>query len=193
MYDGTVVEAMLPIDLPPISFRTQLMWISFPQSIIDHVITEIPDETQITPDSDSDFEHLGMREYTLAGGWHGAEHAMIKMSPLELRLDNDDMGGLSQLDHQSFNHQCGSSMMLLRVELGSHTACMITSTLLHSVPTTGLHSVVADGLKGVLPASRVVSAGIKTTLHRNAASSLLNAALDQTSKRSRVPERLLNF
>jgi len=69
MYDGTVVEAMLPIDLPPISFRTQLMWISFPQSIIDHVITEIPDETQITPDSDSDFEHLGMREYTLAGGY----------------------------------------------------------------------------------------------------------------------------
>ena len=39
------------------------------------------------------------RMWTFAGGLHGGEHSMIKMAPLELRLDNSDMGGLSTPQH----------------------------------------------------------------------------------------------
>ncbi|MCF2237627.1 MULTISPECIES: DEAD/DEAH box helicase [Halobacterium] len=99
MFEGTVEEPMVPIDLPPISIRTQLMWISFPDRIIDRVRAAVPTNDYLTPDADSDFVALGECEYTLAGGLHGGEHGMIKMSPLELRLDNDDLGGLSQLAH----------------------------------------------------------------------------------------------
>ncbi len=99
IFDGTLVEAAQPIDLPPISLRTQLMWVAFPEDILERVLEEIPDGSEIAPDADGEFAGLGEAEYTLAGGLHGSEHGMIKLSPLELRLDTDDMGGLSQLRH----------------------------------------------------------------------------------------------
>lgn len=99
IFDGTLVEAAQPIDLPPISLRTQLMWVAFPEDVLERVLEEIPDSSTIAPDADSEFAGLGEAEYTLAGGLHGGEHGMIELSPLELRLDTDDMGGLSQLRH----------------------------------------------------------------------------------------------
>lgn len=182
MYDGTVVEAMLPIDLPPISFRTQLMWISFPRSIIDHVIAEIPDETQITPDSESDFEHLGMREYTLAGGLHGAEHAMIKMSPLELRLDNDDMGGLSQLDHPElespvwFIHDAVEGGVGFAHGVYEHFNAVVQRS---DDRITQCSCGRTQGCPACLMSSQCGNQN--EPLHRHAASSLLNVALNQTT------------
>ncbi|MFC6977231.1 Zn-binding domain-containing protein [Halomicroarcula sp. GCM10025709] len=99
IYSGEVTEAMLPIDLDPISLRTQLMWIAFPPRIIEQVMQEIPEDSLIQPKEDSGFAPMGEQEYTLAGGLHGGEHGMIKMAPLELRLDNSDMGGLSIIRH----------------------------------------------------------------------------------------------
>lgn len=99
MYSGDLVEGLLPINLDPISLRTQLMWIAFPERIVDQVLAEIPASSYIQPSEGSEFATMGEQEYTVAGGLHGGEHGMIKMAPLELRLDNRDMGGLSTLRH----------------------------------------------------------------------------------------------
>jgi len=37
---------------------------------------------------------------TFGGGLHGAEHGMIKLTPLELRMDKADLGGLSTPIHE---------------------------------------------------------------------------------------------
>ena len=94
--DGTPVGPPEPTELESITLRTQLMWVKLPIDIIDRVMAEIPEDSMLEPPEES---VLGVQEYTMAGGLHGAEHGMIKMSPLELRLDNSDMGGLSQPRH----------------------------------------------------------------------------------------------
>ncbi|GAB7012948.1 DEAD/DEAH box helicase [Halolamina salina] len=99
IHTGEVVEPLVPIDLDPISIRTQLMWIAFPDQAITQVLREIPADSYIQPTEKSEFASLGEEEYTMTGGLHGGEHGMIKMAPLELRLDNSDMGGLSTLHH----------------------------------------------------------------------------------------------
>jgi DEAD/DEAH box helicase domain-containing protein len=99
IHSGEMVEAMVPIDLDPISIRTQLMWIAFPDEAVDHVLRDIPVESYIRPTEKSEFPSMGEERFTMAGGLHGGEHGMIKMAPLELRLDNSDMGGLSTLRH----------------------------------------------------------------------------------------------
>jgi DEAD/DEAH box helicase domain-containing protein len=73
-----------------------MMWIEFPPEILNRVLAEIPNGSLLSPPEGSS---LGEEEWTLGGGLHGGEHGMIKMSPLELRLDNDDMGGLSTVTH----------------------------------------------------------------------------------------------
>lgn len=82
--------------LEPLSLRTQLMWIQLPERVLDRVLREIPADSMLDDPEDSP---LGEQEWTLAGGLHGAEHGMIKLAPLALRLDNSDMGGLSTLAH----------------------------------------------------------------------------------------------
>ncbi len=63
-----------PLDLPPITFRTKAFW----------VIAE-PDTEQCIVRSNLD----------LAGGLHGAEHAIIALMPLHVMCDRWDIGGLS--------------------------------------------------------------------------------------------------
>jgi DEAD/DEAH box helicase domain-containing protein len=82
--------------LESISLRTQLMWVELPERALERVFSEIPSESILAAPEDSP---LGDQEWTLAGGLHGAEHGMIKLAPLALRLDNSDMGGLSTLAH----------------------------------------------------------------------------------------------
>jgi DEAD/DEAH box helicase domain-containing protein len=82
--------------LDPLSLRTQLTWIELPRESLDRVLGEIPAESMLDPPEESP---LGEQEWTLGGGLHGAEHGMIKLAPLTLRLDNSDMGGLSTLAH----------------------------------------------------------------------------------------------
>jgi len=63
-----------PLDLPPLTFRTKAFWIVPPDFIGPSVSTAGRD---------------------LAGGLHGAEHAIIALMPLHVMCDRWDIGGLS--------------------------------------------------------------------------------------------------
>ena len=63
-----------PLSLPPLSFRTKAFWV-VPCSETEQKIT-----------------HAGL---DLAGGLHGAEHALIALMPLHVMCDRWDIGGLS--------------------------------------------------------------------------------------------------
>ncbi len=71
-----------PLYLPPITFRTKAFW----------VIPE-PDTEQCVVRSNLD----------LAGGLHGAEHAIIALMPLHVMCDRWDIGGLSS---PAFGENC---------------------------------------------------------------------------------------
>jgi len=71
-----------PLDLPPITFRTKAFW-----------VIPTPDTEQRVKDSNLD----------LAGGLHGAEHAIIALMPLHVMCDRWDIGGLSS---PAFGEHC---------------------------------------------------------------------------------------
>ncbi|MBA2864391.1 DEAD/DEAH box helicase [Methanococcus maripaludis] len=75
---GTVLTRK-PLDLPPLTFKTTAMWITFPPRFMKSV----------TEGDKSDI-----------GGLHGAEHAMINIFPLHVMCDRSDIGGVSDLKHQ---------------------------------------------------------------------------------------------
>jgi DEAD/DEAH box helicase domain-containing protein len=60
--------------LPPLTFRTKAFWIVPP----DHI-----------------GQNITAAKQDLAGGLHGAEHAMIALMPLHVMCDRWDIGGLS--------------------------------------------------------------------------------------------------
>jgi DEAD/DEAH box helicase domain-containing protein len=68
------IIGMEPLDLPPITFRTKAFWI-------------IP-----APDTE---QRIVCSNLDLAGGLHGAEHAIIALMPLHVMCDRWDVGGLS--------------------------------------------------------------------------------------------------
>lgn len=84
-----------PIDLPPISLNTQLMWVELPTDFQTHLETNLNPTQYLSVPAEEKSNGVTPSDWTFAGGLHGAEHGMIKMAPLELRLDNSDMGGLS--------------------------------------------------------------------------------------------------
>jgi DEAD/DEAH box helicase domain-containing protein len=180
MYSGEIVEPMVPIDLDPISLRTQLMWIAFPNDIMERVIRSIPSDSLIEPKSDAEFASMGEREYTVAGGLHGGEHGMIKMAPLELRLDNSDMGGLSTLRHP----ELGTPVWFIHdaVEGGVGFAHSIYENF-EAVAQRTLERIEACSCGRTIgcPACLMSSqcGNQNEPLHRPAASSLLRAALEQ--------------
>ena len=63
-----------PLSLPPLVFRTKAFWFILPQPVEQRVRDACLD---------------------LAGGLHGAEHAIIAMMPLHVMCDRRDIGGLS--------------------------------------------------------------------------------------------------
>jgi DEAD/DEAH box helicase domain-containing protein len=63
-----------PLDLPPLTFRTQAFWFVPPQPVEQNVNT-----------AGRDF----------AGGLHGVEHAIISLMPFHVMCDRWDVGGLS--------------------------------------------------------------------------------------------------
>jgi DEAD/DEAH box helicase domain-containing protein len=71
-----------PLDLPPITFRTKAFWV-------------IP-----APDTEQRVKHSNL---DLAGGLHGAEHAIIALMPLHVMCDRWDIGGLSS---PAFGENC---------------------------------------------------------------------------------------
>jgi DEAD/DEAH box helicase domain-containing protein len=71
-----------PLDLPPITFRTKAFWF-------------IP-----APETEQSIERSSL---DLAGGLHGAEHAIIALMPLHVMCDRWDIGGLSS---PAFGENC---------------------------------------------------------------------------------------
>jgi DEAD/DEAH box helicase domain-containing protein len=63
-----------PLTLPPLTFRTKAFWFIPPAGIEQSVAEASRD---------------------LAGGLHGAEHAIIALMPLHVMCDRGDIGGLS--------------------------------------------------------------------------------------------------
>ena len=63
-----------PLSLPPVTFNTKALWFV------------------VTPEVCSAIEALGM---DLAGGLHGAEHALIAVMPYHVMCDRRDIGGFS--------------------------------------------------------------------------------------------------
>lgn len=68
------IIAVEPLNLPPLTFRTRAFWVVLPEETCGHVIPS---------------------GFDLAGGLHGAEHAIIAMMPLFVMCDRWDIGGLS--------------------------------------------------------------------------------------------------
>jgi DEAD/DEAH box helicase domain-containing protein len=62
------------LDLPPIAFATQAVWFGVPEEVANMVVEQQRD---------------------LAGGLHGAEHAIIGMMPFHVLCDRWDIGGFS--------------------------------------------------------------------------------------------------
>ena len=71
---GDTILGVEPLSLPPITFRTKAFWFILPESIEQKVTGAGRD---------------------LAGGLHGAEHAIIALMPLHVICDRWDIGGLS--------------------------------------------------------------------------------------------------
>ncbi len=80
LYDKKVGEESL--DLPPINFRTKGFWFTLP--------ADYKEQFKLTITKDKGYE----------GGLHGAEHAIIAMTPFHVMCDQFDLGGLSTPYHQ---------------------------------------------------------------------------------------------
>lgn len=71
---GDTIIGLEPLALPPLTFRTKAVWF-------------------VPPDSTE--ENVTNAGLDLAGGLHGAEHAIIALMPLHVICDRWDIGGLS--------------------------------------------------------------------------------------------------
>ncbi|MFW5965287.1 MAG: DEAD/DEAH box helicase [Halodesulfurarchaeum sp.] len=87
---GQTTQPLQPTGLPPIELRTDLMWVETPPQLGEEILRALAGEG---PHDD------GTMMAVFGGGLHGAEHGMIKLAPLELRLDAGDLGGLSTPRH----------------------------------------------------------------------------------------------
>lgn len=84
---GKADSAIYPTDLPTIEMQTQLMWVEVGDTVVDEIKNEFE---AISKHSTDDIA---------AGGLHALEHGIISLTPLELRMDKQDLGGLTQLMH----------------------------------------------------------------------------------------------
>ncbi len=82
-----------PTGLPPIELDTSLVWIELPPESGPAVLEAVTGEPAGALSERERVEVFG-------GGLHGAEHGMIKLTPLELRMDTADLGGLSTPRHE---------------------------------------------------------------------------------------------
>jgi DEAD/DEAH box helicase domain-containing protein len=73
---GDTIIGVEPLSLPPLTFRTTAFWLNLPAALEQEVIGAGLD---------------------IAGGLHGAEHALIALMPLHVMCDRWDIGGLSAM------------------------------------------------------------------------------------------------
>jgi len=98
---GEVVRGPLPTQSPPMELNTELMWVSLPPNHVASTIDRL-DVPLLSPTARSSGDTRVPDEaaqYTYGGGIHAAEHGLIQLAPLELLVDNNDIGGLSTLNH----------------------------------------------------------------------------------------------
>ena len=98
---GEVVRGPLPTQSPPMELNTELMWVSLPPNHVALTIDRL-DVPLLSPTARSSGDTRVPDEaaqYTYGGGIHAAEHGLIQLAPLELLVDNNDIGGLSTLNH----------------------------------------------------------------------------------------------
>lgn len=90
---GKAVGPMKATGLPPIELDTHLMWVEMPPSLQSEILDDFT-EKEATAHSEQEIMQI------FGGGLHGAEHGMIKLTPLALRMDKSDLGGLSTPVHE---------------------------------------------------------------------------------------------
>jgi DEAD/DEAH box helicase domain-containing protein len=98
---GDLVEGPLPTGSPSMTLHTDLLWVALPP---DHVETTVDrlEEPLLEPTDRAGRDPRvpeGEKRYTYGGGIHAAEHGVIQLAPLELLIDNNDIGGLSMPEH----------------------------------------------------------------------------------------------
>jgi DEAD/DEAH box helicase domain-containing protein len=98
---GDVVEGPLPTGSPPLTLDTDLLWVALPDGHVEATVESLDVPLLEPTDRSSSDARVPDAEdrYTYAGGIHAAEHGVIQLAPLELLIDNHDIGGLSMLRH----------------------------------------------------------------------------------------------
>ncbi|MFB6112803.1 MAG: DEAD/DEAH box helicase [Halodesulfurarchaeum sp.] len=90
---GRTTTSLTPTNLDPIELRTDVVWIELPPGLREEILDSVAGPGSATGTTADTMEIFG-------GGLHGAEHGMIKLTPLLLRLDTSDLGGLSTPAHE---------------------------------------------------------------------------------------------
>lgn len=101
VFTGEVIRGPLPTETPPLDLRTELLWVTLPERHLTQTLDEL-DGDLLQPSERSERDSAVPAEeerYTYGGGIHAAEHGVIQLAPLELMIDNADIGGLSTLSH----------------------------------------------------------------------------------------------
>jgi DEAD/DEAH box helicase domain-containing protein len=101
VFSGEVVRGPMPIETPPLELDTELMWVTLPETHLTDTVRAM-DEPLLEPTERAGSDpHVPAAEeaYTYGGGLHAAEHGIIQLAPLELMIDNSDIGGLSTPRH----------------------------------------------------------------------------------------------
>jgi len=85
---GDVLELGNETGVPPLEMRTQLCWAETPNNIEQAMLNKHSEY------HNPECINLPPRLHGYLGGIHAVEHAMIAVSPLELKVDGGDIGGL---------------------------------------------------------------------------------------------------
>ncbi len=147
-------QQLIPTETPPIRMETQLCWVEVPQAVETALVRKYREygvETGVDPD-ETDIAHLGY-----VAGLHAAEHAMIQTTPLELRVDTNDLGGLATLvmdthyTHQQYDEIADS----VTESMAAATAALEHRTReLAGRPSSGWF--IYDGVEGGLGFARAI-------------------------------------
>lgn len=154
---GKATTLMQPTGLPPIELNTHLIWIQTPPSLQDEILREITGEDPLTLTDGDVMEIFG-------GGLHGAEHGMIKLTPLELRMDKSDLGGLSTHSTRRLASRRGSFTMLSKVASDSASGFINRSRRLLNGPESESRSATVKEPVDVLLALWIPNVGTRTAI-----------------------------
>jgi len=156
---GDVLELGNETGVPPLEMRTQLCWAETPNNIEQAMLNKHSEY------HNPECINLPPRLHGYLGGIHAVEHAMIAVSPLELKVDGGDIGGLAT-NRLPGNPEKSGWFIYDGIEggLGSQGRFTNTSKTSPSVPTISSLIVRVAVTKGVPPV-RWTTAAETTTAH----------------------------